>query len=264
MTTVADVLEGRARWCVVEGDCLDVLPTLPDKCVAHVITDPPYEAESHTATRTVGVWEAAVGATTGRAVQPLPFAAMDDVTRNAAARSVVRVCGGWALIFCQVEGVVAWRAVMTTHGATRRPPGAWVKPNANLRSFGDYWSSAVECIALFSCGATRWRGGCKLGLYTVPIVNGFFCDGWEHPTTKPIALMSSLVADFTDTDDVVLDPFAGSGTTGVAALRLGRRFIGIEREAKWAAVARERCAAEEAGSTLQAARAGQTTLFGPR
>lgn len=51
MDGVADVLEGRARWCLVTGDNREVLPTLPDKSVAHVITDPPYEAAAHTLQR---------------------------------------------------------------------------------------------------------------------------------------------------------------------------------------------------------------------
>jgi site-specific DNA-methyltransferase (adenine-specific) len=73
--------------------------------------------------------------------------------------------------------------------------------------------------------------------------------------------MLSLLADFTDPGEVILDPFCGSGTTGVAALRLGRRFIGIEKDSKYAALARDRIAAEEQGSTLQAKRAGQEPLF---
>lgn len=51
--TMADVLDGRARWCVVEGDSHAVLPTLPDRSAAHVITDPPYELEAHTLQRRV-------------------------------------------------------------------------------------------------------------------------------------------------------------------------------------------------------------------
>lgn len=60
----------------------------------------------------------------------------------------------------------------------------------------------------------------------------------------------------------VIDPFCGSGTTGVACIRLGLRFIGIEREAKYAAVARERLEAECNGLTLNDARAEQGSLFG--
>ena len=80
-------------------------------------------------------------------------------------------------------------------------------------------------------------------------------------TQKPIDLMLSLVEDFTDPDDLILDPFCGSGTTGVAALRLGRRFVGIEKDPTYAQLARDRIAAEEEGSTLQASRAGQLPLL---
>jgi len=57
---------------------------------------------------------------------------------------------------------------------------------------------------------------------------------------KPPALMESLVRDFTDPGELICDPFAGSGTTGVACLRLGRRFIGWERDPKYHAVAVKR------------------------
>jgi DNA modification methylase len=83
-----------------------------------------------------------------------------------------------------------------------------------------------------------------------------------HPTRKPLALMLALVEDFTDPGDTILDPFAGSGTTGVAAIRLGRKFVGIERDPKYFALAVERLRAEEAGSTVSAQRAGQLALLG--
>ena len=65
-------------------------------------------------------------------------------------------------------------------------------------------------------------------------------DQSEHPTEKPVELMSQYVSNSTRAGDVVLDPFMGSGTTGVAAARLGRRFVGIELEERWFDVACER------------------------
>ena len=63
----------------------------------------------------------------------------------------------------------------------------------------------------------------------------------DHPTVKPVALMRWLIRLVTKPGDVVLDPFGGSGTTGVAALLEGRRVILVEREPRFAAIARARC-----------------------
>jgi len=85
--------------------------------------------------------------------------------------------------------------------------------------------------------------------------------------------MMDLVRDFSDgprygwcggvfkPGEIVLDPFCGSGSTGVAALRLGRRFIGIELNPEWATIARERLAAAERGLSLVAHRSGQMSVF---
>jgi tRNA/tmRNA/rRNA uracil-C5-methylase (TrmA/RlmC/RlmD family) len=74
-------------------------------------------------------------------------------------------------------------------------------------------------------------------------------------------LVAELVELFTDPGDVVLDPFCGSGTTGVACLRAGRRFIGFEVDPLWATISSARLMAEERHSTLTALRAGQQALF---
>lgn len=84
----------------------------------------------------------------------------------------------------------------------------------------------------------------------------------EHPCPRPLEFVSWLVTWLTGQGDTVIDPFCGSGTTGVACIRLGRRFIGIEKDPTYAALARERLQAESLGLSLRAARAGQLPMFG--
>jgi len=64
----------------------------------------------------------------------------------------------------------------------------------------------------------------------------------EHPTQKPLQLMTWCIENYTNPDDIILDPFMGSGTTGVAAIQTGRRFIGIEKDAAYFAIAERRIA----------------------
>ncbi len=62
----------------------------------------------------------------------------------------------------------------------------------------------------------------------------------SHPTQKPVALMEYMVKTYSDAGDTVLDPFMGSGTTGVACVKTGRKFIGIEKEPKYFEIAKRR------------------------
>jgi len=96
-----------------------------------------------------------------------------------------------------------------------------------------------ECCVSAWCGRGHrsWNGGGKRGVF-IHNVNGARPGG--HPTEKPVALMADLILLYTQPGDVVLDPFMGSGTTGVACLKTGRRFIGIERDPKWFDVAEKR------------------------
>ncbi|HEX8301116.1 site-specific DNA-methyltransferase [Sphingomonas sp.] len=88
-----------------------------------------------------------------------------------------------------------------------------------------------------------------------------------HPTQKPEALLYRILLASTKKGDVVLDPFFGTGTTGAVAKRLGRRWIGIEREGQYVAAARERIEAalpldESALNTMQAPKAAPRVAFG--
>lgn len=84
-----------------------------------------------------------------------------------------------------------------------------------------------------------------------------------HPTEKPIALMQHWIGNSTRPGDTVLDPFAGSGTTLVAAMRLGRRAVGVEVEPKWFDLAVERLEACWADDAVRALWSGGAAVSGP-
>jgi hypothetical protein len=270
--SVADVLEGRARWTVLEGDCLAVLPTLADKSVAHVITDPPYSKIVVTSAKSgpgddrraaKGLGPKQYGAET----RDLGYSGIDDAERAALGGHVARVAQRWMLVFCDAESLTAWRAGLEAGGARHVRMGAWVAPNCTPQFTGDRPGTGWEACEIAhsrKSGRMRWNGGGHPAVWIVPRPANGSHERTElgHPTPKPVDLMLELVELFTDPDEVVLDPFAGSGTTGVACQRLGRRFIGIEKDSAYAAIARERLTAESQGQTLRAYRAGQLPMFG--
>jgi len=265
--TIQDVLDGRARWCVVHGDNAEVLPTLPDRSVAHVITDPPYSEHTHAKVRRGGSVHAADDETPGKPKRAtvstsvvLGFDALKVGQREALAREFARICRRWVLAFSDQEGAGDWmRANLAAHLDHVRI-GQWIKVGATPQFTGDRPATGSEAVVIaHPRGRKRWNGGGSHAVWTHAVETG---GDRAHTTQKPLPLMLELVDLFTDPDDLILDPFAGSGTTGVACLRLGRRFIGIERDAAYAAVARERLLAEERGLSLRAARAGQQSLFG--
>lgn len=255
--TLAAVLAGEARWTVICGDNADVLPGLPDASVDHVITDPPYGEEFHAKSRTQG-------RDGYKRVADYGFAAVAEEQRVALGAEFGRLLRRWAVVFSDPESSHEWRASLTTGGMRYCRKGVWIKLACAPQFTGDRPASGHEELSIAYArvpGRTRWNGGGKRGVWEHPVVPQGR-DGREHPTCKPLSLMLDLVRDFTDPDDLILDPYAGSGTTGVAALRLGRRVILIERNAEWAALSRDRLRAEESDTTLQAARAGQGALFG--
>ena len=251
-------------WALHRGDCLAVMPTLD--AVDHVITDPPYSEHVHSKAR-AGTRKRALksGVQNGsRNRQPrcsfsraadFGFASLAPETRTGAAANFGRLARRWVLVFSNVEMCGEWRSDLEAAGLDYIRTLAWVKLAATPQFTGDRPAQTFETITLaHPSGRKRWNGGGKHGIYSCRVAgNQPGGDGLRvHTTQKPLALMLALVADFTDPGETILDPFAGSGTTGVAALRLGRRFVGIERDPKYFDIAVERLRAEESGSTYAA------------
>lgn len=206
------------------GDCREVMASL--ETVDHIISDAPFETEAHTLQCRINRGSTRGGAGDLVSVESLPFAEIGD--RVPYAIEMARLSSGWVLVFCQAEAVQAWREALEGGGASYRRAMVWVKPDGMPQYSGDRpgmgYESIVSCWA--GGGRSRWNGGGRHGVFVVNKNDG--AGKAPHPTTKPVTLMSHLVNLFTNEGETVLDPFMGSGTTGVACAKLGRKFIGIE------------------------------------
>lgn len=219
----------------------------------HVITDPHYDAEAHTQQRRV----LGKGVTACRDLEnaTLPFEPLTGADRDLLCVGAVQKCSGWFLSFCQAESVGDWRDSMKLAGAKWRRSGVWVKPDSAPQLSGDRPACGHEAIAIAWCGRGRssWNGGGSRAVWTFPKHdpgNGHGGASNEHPTQKPLRLMRELVAAFTQPGDMVCDPFMGSGTTGVACLELGRKFIGTEINPDYFEIACRRLSAAHAQRRL--------------
>lgn len=217
------------------ANCMEALKHIVQ--ADHVITDPPYEAEAHTkARRLLGKMDKRVGQNRRVDHLPIDFDQMGEELRAGVAGEIRRISRGWSLVFCQVEGVHKWLQVM--EGAKYKRTGIWVKPDGAPQFTGDRPGMGYESIVMHwhGEGRSRWNGGGKHGVFVCPKSDAGYGHGGllnEHPTKKPIRLMKQLVDMFSQPGQVILDPFMGSGTTGVACVQTGRKFIGIEMNAAY-------------------------------
>lgn len=147
-------------------------------------------------------------------------------------------------VFCGVSQISELRNNLTNDGYTVRL-GGWEKTNPSPMNGDRLWLSGFEaCVFGRSKGAV-FNEFCKTAIWRGPSERET-----EHPTQKPLWLMTKLISASTKPGQLVADPFMGSGTTGVACANLGRKFIGIEIERKYFDIACERIDAAYAQGRL--------------
>jgi len=217
---------------LVQGDCMRAMRRLPDLSVGLTLTDIPYGE---------------VNRQSG-GLRNLDKGKADNPTFSLPEwlAETVRVTYGSVYVFCGIEQVSYLRAGLANYGFTTRLC-VWEKTNPSPMNGQHIWLSGVEC-----CVFGKRRGGtfnlhCKNTVWRFPTARSK-----NHPTQKPLALMEYLIAASTNPGDKVLDSCMGSGTTGVAAVRLGRRFIGMELDEGYFKLAQDRINAEiEASAQLR-------------
>lgn len=236
------------------ADCWDVLPPL--EAVDHIITDMPYEITTH-----VNRIRKTVDSAEPMEKKAFAFEALSDDLRAFVCAEAKRLCRGWGIFFCLTEETAAWRDAIVAAGGRYKTHLLWNKVNSSPQFNGQHpavsWEEAV--CGWFGKGHSRWNSGGKRG-YCEHRVNG--TRATKHPTEKPLSLMKELVADFTQPGDLVLDPCMGSGTTGVACVELGRRFIGIEMNPEYFQWAQQRIGSATSQQDLFIEKPVQQKLFG--
>lgn len=281
--------ESGTRWKLFDVDSLAALGILGTGYLAwgaegsklfgksrvHFIHDPPYEGEAHNNSTTQK---------DGKTVKiDIPFPPMTENDRNTCGRIMQCLGNGWGLVFCQSEALGAWRHSMTRDGGKWMRSQYWRKTDAAPQFTGDRPGQPGEAIASawygeapgafeepglgiatawFGKDRSHWNGKGRAGFYEFSRTPS---DTKLHPTQKPLKLMLELVELFTNPGDIVVDMYAGSGTTGAACLRLGRRFIGFERYPPYFESAMERLTAEahllSHEQAAEDAASGQSSLF---
>jgi site-specific DNA-methyltransferase (adenine-specific) len=207
------------------GDCMDILPTL-DKVDA-VITDPPYSDATH---------NNAKSNKSGFGAKAIDFKAIDFKAIDSLLTACSKLCDGWVIANMDWRHIAALEFEKHNYFELIRF-GVWVKTNPMPQISADRPANGWDGIAYIYPKNKKksWNGGGSHGNWISSVVtNG------DHPTGKPVEMVLSWVNKFTQQNQAILDPFMGSGTTGVAAVQMGRKFIGIEREPKYFEIACKR------------------------
>jgi site-specific DNA-methyltransferase (adenine-specific) len=206
---------------LLHGDCLEVLKGLPAESVDSVITDPPYGNNTTYGfnRRTIINDESPL---TG-------LLALGECYRLLKRNTA-------SYVFLDIKHLHFIRLYVDTYTPYRiRDCLVWNKVHMGL-GFG--FRKQHELILVLEKGKPRYK---NLGLANVLSIARVTTE--EHPHKKPVELLSILIRQSTDKGDVILDPFMGSGSTGVACKLEGRHFIGIEREERYVSIAEQRIAA---------------------
>jgi DNA modification methylase len=209
---------------------------MPDNCVDLVLTDPPY-----------GIFGGAksIGGSNLADVKEYPPIEWDsepfDITQFQACQwisknQIVFGFNHFCDVFPPTPSVIVWD-----------------KDNGD-NNFADCelaWTSFETAVRKVKW---KWQGMLQENMGNK--------DERYHPTQKPLGVMMWILERYSNPNDLIFDPFCGSGTTCVAAKRLGRRYIGIDISEEYCEIARKRLEAEEKGITVKELERGQGSLFG--
>ncbi|MFM5918008.1 MAG: site-specific DNA-methyltransferase [Novosphingobium sp.] len=267
---------------ILDGDCIEAMRSLPSASVDLVFADPPYNLQlGGDLARPDG---SHVDAVTDHWDQFDSFAVYDQFTRDwlTEARRVLKPTGSlW--VIGSYHNIFRVGAILQDLGFWILNDVVWRKANPMPNFKGTRFTNAHETLIWASMGEKakytfNYRAMKTLNDelqmrsdWVLPICGGpeRLKDGGTkvHPTQKPEALLYRVLLATSNKGDVVLDPFFGTGTTGAVAKRLGREWIGCEREGVYRKAARQRIDSalpldESALTTMQSARSAPKVAFG--
>ncbi|MEZ5791466.1 MAG: site-specific DNA-methyltransferase [Nitratireductor sp.] len=267
LADIRPVASSRPAWLnsIIKGDCVAALEKLPEHSVDVIFADPPYNLQLEGSLHRPD--QSKVDACDDDWDKFSDFAAYDAFTRAwlLAARRVLKPSGTiW--VIGSYHNIFRVGTVLQDLGYWTLNDIIWRKANPMPNFRGRRFTNAHETLIWASRDRNAKNYTFNYEAMTMandevqmrsdwlfPICNGgerLKDDDGEkvHPTQKPEALLHRVLMSSTKPGDVVLDPFFGTGTTGAVAKRLGRNFVGIEREQSYIDAATKRIAAVDAAS----------------
>lgn len=202
------------------GDCMDIIPSIKKNSVPLVIADIPYGEVNRKSSglRNLDKGNADI----------IDFSLADMVS------FIDRINSGSAYIFCGTKQISEIVSLFEASGYSVRV-GAWKKTNPSPMNGGKLWLSGLEFCVFARKKSATFNEHCKTALWECATTRGKL-----HPTQKPIPLMERLILASSNEGDTVLDFTMGSGSTGIACIKTGRNFIGIEKDENYYYNAKER------------------------
>jgi DNA modification methylase len=245
---------------ILNGNSIEVLQALPECCVDMVFADPPYNLQLQNDLYRPD--RSKVDAVNNKWDQFSSFEEYDHFTREwLSVTQRVLKDSGTIWVIGSYHNIFRVGAIMQDLGFWILNDVIWLKTNPMPNFRGMRFTNAHETMIwaqkkkgtkyLFNHNAMKTLND-DLQMrsdWTLPLATGrerIKSNGIKaHPTQKPEALLYRVLLSSTKAGDVVLDPFFGSGTTGAVAKKLGRNYIGIERDKKYVKVAQKRIDAVE-------------------
>ena len=220
------------------GDCLEIMKDIPDKSIDLIVTDPPYDVS------------VTGGGGTINKVKKLNKSLEDLVEVNITNGYDIEILGEEFMRVMKEPNIYLWcnkiqipeyfKFYVDKHKC-KFDIICWHKTNA-LPTYSNKYLSDTEYLLYFRKG----KGKCfpksyeDAKTYYIAPINHKDKEKYKHPTIKPLDITRKLIKNSSNENDVVLDPFMGSGTTGVACKELHRNFIGIELDKTYFEIAKKR------------------------
>ena len=234
---------------LINGDCLVSMDNIEDGSVDLLLTDPPYNLGLFMQERATNLKRMRAnyfGAAGWDNLSSEDWAESMDGFFKEASRVVRK--GGSVIVFMAVIKLETLISLAQKHGFYYKTTGVWHKLNPMPRNMNLHFINSTESWVYFVNGAKTGtfnnEGRAIHDFYESSVTPKSEKEFGKHPTQKPVELMGHFVSLLSNPGDVVLDPFMGSGSTGVSAKELGRRFVGIELDEDYFDIAAKRMGVE--------------------
>jgi DNA modification methylase len=211
---------------LMKGDCLELIKTLESDSIDSVITDPPYGMN----------FQSNMRKDKSKRFEKI---ANDERPFIWFLYDAFRVLkdGGALICFTDWKNQEVWRSAIHTAGFSIKSHIIWSKGGGGMGDLKSSFLPQHEICWFATKGKFSFHGKRPLSVIHSKKMP---TSGMVHPTEKPVDLMGEIMGAITPPGGVVLDPFMGSGSTGVACKNLNRNFIGIERDEKYFEIAKNR------------------------